>query len=322
MKTQEKKEMEYPDAPSGYVMLYNYKEPFMRFEEGYGYQGVLLFDGINDQVQCHLCGEWQTSLPHHLRREHNTNAADYKRQVGLSQTSALISESTREKLIANAKNGKGLEERKKNLRPGKKHRPESIEKIRQAILDNANRRETQNKRGTCPEQLIDRLRKDFARLGRTPTTREAGYLPTIIKVYGSWKNACEIAGVPYREPGKAAKDKLKYHEAEIIIWIREFYDANGRLPRRMDHKQLYEAGRARWGWKNLCLKAMISDGKYRKVSHLRHGPEGLLLFLRKFSEIHGRNPAVSDCKRGLLPHASRYIYHFGSWKGALKAAGL
>lgn len=38
------KEVEYEEAPSGYVKLYNYKEPFMKFNGGHGYQGVLLVD--------------------------------------------------------------------------------------------------------------------------------------------------------------------------------------------------------------------------------------------------------------------------------------
>ena len=42
--------MEYEEAPSGYVTLYNYKEPFMPYREGYGYLGVVLFDGETDKV--------------------------------------------------------------------------------------------------------------------------------------------------------------------------------------------------------------------------------------------------------------------------------
>lgn len=64
------KELEYPEAPSGFVTLYNYKEPFMPFtdpdtREGFGYGGVLVFDGVSDKVQCHLCGEWYHALGNH-----------------------------------------------------------------------------------------------------------------------------------------------------------------------------------------------------------------------------------------------------------------
>lgn len=55
-------ELEYEEAPSGFVTLYNYKEPFMKFKEGYGFQGVLLFDGTSDKIQCHFCGNWYDAL--------------------------------------------------------------------------------------------------------------------------------------------------------------------------------------------------------------------------------------------------------------------
>lgn len=56
LKRKADKVMEYEDSPSGFVTLYNYKEPFMKYEEGYGLKGVLLFDGKTGRVQCHMCG--------------------------------------------------------------------------------------------------------------------------------------------------------------------------------------------------------------------------------------------------------------------------
>jgi len=47
------KTLEYEEAPSGSVCLYNYKEPFMEFHDeelgvGHGYQGVLLMRRRNN----------------------------------------------------------------------------------------------------------------------------------------------------------------------------------------------------------------------------------------------------------------------------------
>lgn len=95
----DKRQMEYSDSPSGFVTLYNYKEPFMKFEEGYGYLGTLLFDGKTDTIQCHFCGDWFSYLPHHLHKEHSMTAKQYKEKIGLLSSSALISESEREKLM-------------------------------------------------------------------------------------------------------------------------------------------------------------------------------------------------------------------------------
>src|SRR6185436_14180348 len=149
MITKERKEMEFEEAPSGFVKLYNYKEPFMKFDRGFGYEGVLLFDGKTDKIQCHFCGQWFSQLGHHLHKEHNMLASEYKDEVGLLQTTALIGEELRAKLIQ-----KNLGKRLKNLRPGKKKTRAEKEKIRKTLKANALRRETQNRFGTSPLQLI------------------------------------------------------------------------------------------------------------------------------------------------------------------------
>lgn len=313
--------MEYADAPSGSVTLYNYKEPFMRYERGYGYQGVLLFDAETDTVQCHLCGEWFKYLPNHLHREHAVRAAEYKKEVGLMQTTALIGESQRALLIA-----KGVE-RFKNIRPGQKKSEAEKEKIRRTMKVLV--RERQNLTGTCPEQLIERMRQTYHRLGRTPGDSEiVGGKCTIIRIFGSWKAACEIAGIPWISPGRTRRTN-KIVEAELILWIRDNIFKE-KLPTRVGYArkigvcgQLVSAwARAHGGWEELCRKALVSDGEYRKVSGLRYSEKDLLFFLTSFKKNHGRNPSVSDCKRGMLPYASRYIYHWKSWKNALVAAGL
>ncbi len=265
--TKERKELEYPDAPSGYVMLYNYKEPFMPFVGGHGYQGVLLFDGSNDTVQCHLCGEWQTYLPGHLKREHTMTAAEYKETVGLEKTSVLISESARAKLIA-----VNMGKRMKNLRRPKHRSKETREKIRLSLLEH--RRETQNKRGTCPLQLIERLQKEFDKRGRTPKMREVkGLYQTITKVYGSWKHACEIAGIPYRSVGttlrpRAIKQRKRvsypfsYDRDALLDALRVFKKVNGRDASFSDCRRglvpTYRRYRHAFGsWKNALAKANI-----------------------------------------------------------------
>ena len=48
--------------------------------------------------------------------------------------------------------------------------------------------------------------------------------------------------------------------------------------------------------------------------------EKLIDFLRLFEKENGRRPSASDTRRKLLPNASTYAYHFGSWKNALKTA--
>lgn len=235
------KEMEYPDAPSGSVSLYNYKEPFMRYETGYGYQGVLLFDTVSDKVQCHLCGEWFSGLGNHLFREHTMRAAEYKHTVGLLQTTALMGESYRAKLIAN-----GIKNSKKNLVPGGKKKKSQIAKQKKTWKEKGNPMETQNKRGTCPLQLLEKVRKVYEEKGRTPTYAEIRNIyPTLIKVHGSFKEICLKLGIPYNKPGLSrTRGKFKkanqsvvsfeYSKEELTNYLKEFKKHQGRAPSASD----------------------------------------------------------------------------------------
>lgn len=238
------KEIEYEDAPSGYVTLYNYKEPFMDFHspitaDSFGYEGVLLFDGATDKVQCHFCGKWYESLGPHIGHEHNMLASEYKNMVGLSQSTALIGEKFRQKLIAN---GQG---RFKNLRPGKKKSEEEKKRIGKTLSTPL--RQYQNARGTCPLQLIDRLLARAKELGRTPGRKEINFEEALVKTYGSFNKACEFAGLKTRKPGQTIKNqeknkhvvknipkRLHISDKELLSMLRVFKKNNGRDPSSSD----------------------------------------------------------------------------------------
>lgn len=319
--SKDKKTMEYEDAPSGYVTLYNYKEPFMKFTGGYGFQGVLLFDGVSDTIQCHYCGQWFGSLPHHLRREHNMTASQYKEKVGLRQTSALISESMRQKLIAS-----GLDKRLQNLRIQGRKTEAQKEKIRATLKKNV--RETQNERGSCPEQLIDSLLKQYKENGnKTPHSKKLRKYESIINTFGSYKKACEIAGIPYNDPLEklkiGAEKQRKYSKEIAVNYIYEFFIREGRLPKYSDYK---DKGLRNFLTKknlqeNVEKEAVLKVGRYNEnLRGMKFTKEELIIFLRLFEKNHGRKPTYSDAKRGLLPWLRRYSYHFGSWKNALSIA--
>jgi len=230
----EKKNLEYEDSPSGYVTLYNYKEPFMRFEEGFGYQGVLLFDGETDKVQCHLCGEWYEALAPHLKREHASTVRDYKDAVGLSQSTALIGEKYRAKLIA-----AGLNSRLRNLTPGVKMTKEVRAKIGATLRRNV--REKQNGHGTCPEQLLERIRLQSQELGRTPHYDEIKGRSTVIKVWGSYKNVCDMLGLTYTAPG-GERGRHKISDDVLLESVQLFITKHGRNPSSSDFRRKLLAG--------------------------------------------------------------------------------
>lgn len=320
------KEMEYEEAPSGYVKLYNYKEPFMKFQEGFGYEGVLLFDGTTDKIQCHLCGQWLGSLPHHLAREHNMTAAQFKDKVGLRQTTALISESMRAKLIAS-----GLDKRLQNLRAGGRIKSLAVRnKISQTLKANGFKREFQNEKGTCPEQIIERLLNLYKKEGKTPSSKKIPFYEAMIKVYGSYERACGVAGIPYNDPLEALKrgreKRSVYHKEDIINFMLEFLKGENRLPTSSDFyksgkKNLYNSTRRKYSYEDLAKEAISIHGVYNSnLKGIRFGKESLIKFLQMFEKINGRPPSYSDAKRGLIPHLSRYSYNFGSWQNALKLA--
>ena len=320
--------MEYEDAPSGYVTLYNYKEPLMKFTKGFGYQGVLLFDGKSDLIQCHFCGKWYEQLPHHLAREHNMFARDYKNYVGLMQTTALVSESLRAKMIAN-----GLDQRLQNFRnKGRGKRSEATKKkISDGMIRTAQTAEFKNIKGVCPEQIIDRLLKLYKDNGnKTPSSRAITFYESMIKTYGSYKNACNVAGIPYNDPLEALRrgSYKKKNENELLIldFIQEFYLKNNRLPVYADYYKnnkdnLYSCLVKKGNREELEKKAVCNSGRYnRNLKGVYFTKDELLGLLRSFEKLNGRRPSYSDVKRGLLPYLSKYKDNFGSWKNVLRLA--
>lgn len=308
-------EVEYEEAPSGYVTFYNYKEPLMKFDSGYGFVGALVFDGKSDKIQCHFCGQWFEQLGNHIKKEHAINAEQYKTRVGLNKTTALINEKYRAKLIAN-----GLKLRIKNLQnmKGRTRSLETRRKIAETLREN--RDEQKNLRGTCPEQLLERYNNLWQKLGRTPKVKEITFYEALIKTYGSMKRVSELTGIPYRKVGETEK-KTKFTEDFCINWVREFFDKNNRLPKAMEMGESIRAKINKYGKKSIFRQALKLDGRYRKINEIiRYSKEELIEFLIAFEKREVRKPSYSDCKRGLLPNLSRYSYNFGSWKNALKIA--
>jgi uncharacterized protein YaaR (DUF327 family) len=312
------KEIEYEQAPSGYVKMYNYKEPFMPFREGYGFMGALVFDGSTDKIQCHFCGDWFNQLGNHLHKEHNMRASEYKSQVGLRQSTALINEVIRSKLIKS-----GIE-RFSNIRKGTKHTKETKDKISETLKHNV--MEEKNRRGTCPMQLLDRLKVKARELGRTPTYKEVTFYDALVNTYGSFKEAVITAGLEYRASGvTVTKRSPKFTFEQIVNACSEHYIEFKNIPTtkllatRLRISLTCAASHIKkYGVDTIVKAVLYGQNVYHKTPvRVFASKEELIELLKKFKNVHGRNPSTSDCKRGLLPHASRYIYHFKSFKNAV-----
>ena len=220
--------IEYADAPSGFVTFYNYKEPLIPFKQGHGFEGVLLMDGKSPQVQCHFCGKWFDYLSHHIHREHALLAPRYKELTGLLPTSALIGEKFREKLIRS-----GLSIRLKNLRINRGHSNATKKKISKSLRATSERREYQNIRGTCPAQLISRLRALGSKLGHQPSKTECNFFESVTRVFGSWQEGLRLAQMIPRSPG----GKIRFTDEAILHAFQAFKTKHGRCPGVSDFKR-------------------------------------------------------------------------------------
>jgi hypothetical protein len=64
----------------------------------YGELGVLAYDGTEDKVQCHICGEWFRALATHVLRTHGWTADEYRQEFGLNNGQSLICQGTKKLL--------------------------------------------------------------------------------------------------------------------------------------------------------------------------------------------------------------------------------
>jgi len=231
-----KKKIRYSEAPSGSVTFYNYKEPFMDYEPGYGFQGVLLVDAKSGLIQCHLCGEWLTAINNaHLRIRHGINATEYKKTVGLGARTALISEKLREKLIQRSQNRKGVKKKKKKMSE------ETKQKIAESLREYRNSMESRNKEATCPAQLIDRLSKLEKELNHVPAIDDCTFIGSVLAVFGSWENALIRAGMTKRGRGQnvyhRANGRFQYSEENLLKFLTDFKKIHKREPSLSDTRR-------------------------------------------------------------------------------------
>ncbi len=236
------------------IYYYNYKEPFIKFKGGFGFEGALGYSLDKKKVQCHFCGEFYKSIrSSHIqtcegvkRYEKKNNVLiedtnDYKDIVGLNRTSALIGEETRLKLIQNAIDcNKKLQVSKWNDKEQKKERGKKLSERNRRRTGEKISMEKRNKSGTCPVQLLERIKEVHQALGHTPTKKEfynffkGKYLGAIYQVHGSWVEAVKKAGfIPVSLSDEHRE--YEYTNEQLLQALREFYERFGRLSTSSDH---------------------------------------------------------------------------------------
>lgn len=233
---QRKDIVEYEDAPSGAIKLYNYKEPFMPVEKGYGFMGVLMHDAEEQLIQCHLCGKWFRTLNNHIATHGFANASHYKNEYGLSQSTALLCEDMRNRFIEVGKESIKIF---KGKIPGG-----GFKKGNGREAGSSKSLEKRNNRGTCPLQLLDKLDKIKNQIGHVPSFTEvhtlkelkgnkfsgAGLTRSLDYVYGSWDNA--VSQLHWTGVNKLKKHV--YTRQSLKESFKDFVKKNKRFPSESD----------------------------------------------------------------------------------------
>lgn len=218
------------------IIYKNYKEPLKRFTKGYGYIGTVATRVSDGKIQCAYCGEfYDTVSTTHIRSCTNgkiESLAQYKKELGLSMGTSLISDKRRDQLRLSYL---------RNSKVSKHYIPfteEQLNKSRyRSMKTNRGRRwkktaEYKNKMGTCPDQLMQKI-KDLAEvLERVPSKTEfvkrygGKYVGAIYTTFGSYPEAVRRAGFK-----PLSDERLEKYEVENLLeMLRAFYKERGRTP--------------------------------------------------------------------------------------------
>ena len=237
----------------GFNPVYKVLPPFMKFDGGFGYKGVLLEDKETGKLQCHLCGTLANNLSKHLYHKHKgVSANDYREKVGLNKYVPLMSEQTRKKIKNNFLNLTDSK-RKEVIKRLKENNKNAHESGNWKKREKTGSIQYQNKYGTCPEQAKTQFFKEYKELGRIPTNDEmSGRLRSLVYTrFSSYKEALISWGISeqeYREhflQGKinsfeARRDQdffPKYDKDDVKKLYSDFFFEKKRFPTWGEVKQ-------------------------------------------------------------------------------------
>lgn len=216
----------------------HYKEPLKPIpkDKGFGFYGAILMTKDMDKIQCHICGETYRTLAGHITKRHKTTDREYKEKFGIAYKTALISESFRFELknktldfFANMPEKEKEEMKERQREAMRLRRFEKREQPKQML-------ETKNKRGTCPDQLLDKICKVANEIGRTPTKKEfiekcgtQKYTHLIYKTFGSWNEAIKLAQLDPHIP-----EFRGFDDDQLLDLLKSYYKQYGCPPTTSD----------------------------------------------------------------------------------------
>lgn len=239
------------------LTLNPYKEPLtpVPHGKGFGFYGALSSTENGGKLQCHICGCLVENLASHSLQTHKVSSVEYKERFKLAKMTALWCEVLRNK------------HKERMLNWWASQTPESLAKImehkRQCIqlAQKSHKKgatislETRNIRGTCPEQIVGKIREVYVKLGHRPTILEMAnetgngrrFEALVRRVFGSWTKALELAGIDetvFRRRRVYLKkttgtEKVVYTDAELLEYLKNFHKNTGKIPSHSDFVRGY-----------------------------------------------------------------------------------
>ena len=216
----------------------NYKEPLKPVEDGFGYLGTLAQTQDSELVQCHICGGLYNNLGIHAYFKHGVKAKEYRERFQLGKTTPLCSDKWSEKCKSDKV--KMWESMSESDREARKELMRNAQKQTERV-GNPTSLEVQNKRGMCPDQLIEKIQDLAEKLGKSPTHAEfvteydGKYVGAINRTFGSWNGAKKMAGlIPCKTGARTPHNRSEYTNEVLLEYLRSAYKEKGSKPTKSD----------------------------------------------------------------------------------------
>lgn len=230
----------------------NYKEPLRANASGFGYLGTIAETKDGKYIQCYECGKLFTKLSIHIP-VHNITVKEYRDKYEIAYSTPLASRLARERQSVIYRENISSKTHKKAIAGLAKYRADVKDGKRPHILPKqGSLLERKNKKGTCPDQLIDKLQKLTAdnngHIGyRELQKNHTAFLGNIIRTFGTLVKARKMANLSNK-----GYDVFRYSEEQLVEALRDFYQLHNRVPTCTDFKSEnnlpnYKAYISRWG---------------------------------------------------------------------------
>ena len=205
--------VDYENSPTGKAYIGINKKPFMPNPTGIGYQGVLIQDDSRQFVQCSSCGQWMKKITNsHLSfcsKGKITTTLEYKKQFGLNLEQGLVSDETSKYL------GEAALKNKESIT--RKFVTKYQGKIYTGGNSNKRSRQFENRHGTCPAQIKERLKEFILVNQEFPSQHNRGrsLYKILIRRFGSFGEGLRFYGLPHF---KRQGTRYKYTFADQTVF--------------------------------------------------------------------------------------------------------